>query len=232
MTLRAHSATSAVDGFRRIVLSQLGCKPQAEAIACKGTAPRLGPSHPNEVKMHKTHACSALELYRPVTRAFPAGWGKVLVSGSGGVSAGGRLGRSIKRRGQGDCRAGGLDGGFQFCQVRLDFVEIRPALEIEADHLIGPQRGLASGPQMDQQAGDDGAVSLNLNPHRIGAEQVPAAENVLEEAEEQLDGPAVLVNVSDHFRRDVEQVGGYPQDAIAGGARDAAPLAPRLARLD
>src|SRR5262245_42205447 len=107
--------------------------------------------------------------------------------------------------------------------MRCDLVKFGPALQIEADHFIGAQGGLASSPKMNQQASNDGAVSLNLNPDRIGAEQVAAAEDVLEEAEEQLDRPAVQVDVSNDFSGYVQQVGRDPDHSVAGRPCGAAP---------
>ena len=43
---------------------------------------------------------------------------------------------------------------------------------------------------------------------------MPTAEHVLEEAEEELNRPAVLINIGDHFGRHVEQIRRDPQDAV------------------
>src|SRR5215472_13340727 len=83
-------------------------------------------------------------------------------------------------------------------RLRLELLHMRdqllqrgPALQVQAEHLEGPQRRLAAGPQMDQQAGDDRAVRLDLDGHRVGAQEVAASQDVLEEAEEELDRPAI-----------------------------------------
>src|ERR1700675_4560037 len=79
-------------------------------------------------------------------------------------------------------------------QVRQEFRFAGQAAEIEADHLVGPQRRLAPRPEADQQAGDDRTVGLNLDAVGAVAEQVPAAQHVLEEPEENLDGPAETID--------------------------------------
>ena len=47
---------------------------------------------------------------------------------------------------------------------------------------------------------------------------MPAAQHVLEEAEEDLDRPAVAVDQGDDPGRQIEQVGGDQQQAVAGRA--------------
>ena len=59
-------------------------------------------------------------------------------------------------------------------------------------------------------------------PRSRGAQQVPAAQDLLEEAEEDLDRPAVLVQERDDLRRHVQQVGHDAQHAVA----DAGPVCP------
>ncbi|MGH7484222.1 MAG: hypothetical protein ACREMY_01290, partial [bacterium] len=63
---------------------------------------------------------------------------------------------------------------------------------VVADHLIGSERRLAACPQADQQAGDDGAVGLNLDAIFAVAQQLPASQNVLEESEENLSVPIII----------------------------------------
>ena len=103
----------------------------------------------------------------------------------------------------------------QLGQVGQQFVLLGQTGEVMADHLVGPQRRLAARPQADEHAGDDRAVGLNLDAHRIVAQQVPAAQHVLEEAKEDFDRPAVAVNQGDDPGRQVEQVGGDQQEAVA-----------------
>src|SRR6185295_2567725 len=100
-----------------------------------------------------------------------------------------------------------------------DLLQVCPPLQVKADHFKGSQGRLAPRPEMNEQAGYDGAVSLDLNADYIRAEQMAAAEHVLEEPKEQLDQPAMFVDVCDDFGRHIEQVRGNPQDPIAGGSR-------------
>ena len=53
--------------------------------------------------------------------------------------------------------------GLEFCEVRQQLLLVGPALQIEADHLVGPQGRLAAGPQGQQQARDDRTVGLDLD---------------------------------------------------------------------
>ena len=96
-------------------------------------------------------------------------------------------------------------------QMGQQFVLLRQTREVMADHLVRPQRRLAARPQADEHAGDDRTVGLNLDAHRIVAEQMPAAQHVLEKAKENLDRPAVAVNQRDDPGRQVEQVRGDQQ---------------------
>ena len=55
----------------------------------------------------------------------------------------------------------------EFFEVCQEFVLFRPALEVEANHLVRAQRRLAASPQADEHAGDDRTIGLNLDAHRI-----------------------------------------------------------------
>ena len=77
------------------------------------------------------------------------------------------------------------------------FLFVGQAAEVKADHLVGPQRRLATGPQADQQAGDDRAVRLNLDAVLVVAQQVPAAQQVLEESEKDFNRPPLGIYQSD-----------------------------------
>ena len=81
---------------------------------------------------------------------------------------------------------------------------------------------MGAGPEADQHADDDYAVRLNLDAVLVVAEQMPAAQDVLEESEEDLDRPAILIQHRDRLRRHVQQVRGDPEHAIGAGARGAA----------
>ena len=58
---------------------------------------------------------------------------------------------------------------FQFREVCQQLLFTGHAKEVKADHLIGPLRRLAAGPQTDQQARDDRAIRLDLNPVLVGS---------------------------------------------------------------
>ena len=60
------------------------------------------------------------------------------------------------------------------------------------------------------------------------AQQVPAAQHVLEEPEEDFDRPAVAVDQGDDLGRHVEQVGGDPQHAVAARPVEPPLYLPRL----
>ena len=47
-------------------------------------------------------------------------------------------------------------------------------------------------------------------------QEVATSQDVLEEAEEELDRPSMFVNICNNLGRHVQQVGGDPQDAVAG----------------
>src|SRR5437870_1410785 len=72
-----------------------------------------------------------------------------------------------------------------FLQVGGQFVEVGPAGQIEADHFVAAQRRPATGPQLNEQTGNDRAVRLNLNARGVLADQMATAQHVFEEAEEQ-----------------------------------------------
>ena len=77
--------------------------------------------------------------------------------------------------------------------MSFQFIFLGQAREVVVKHFECGLRRFAVRPQAQQHAGDDRAI--DLNPQAIGfvAEQVPTTEQVLEEAEEQLDGKAVLI---------------------------------------
>ena len=60
---------------------------------------------------------------------------------------------------------------------------------------------------------------LNLDPIGVMTQQMPAAQEVLERAEEDFDLPAVLVEPCADFGGNVEQVGHDPQEAVAVHSR-------------
>jgi hypothetical protein len=67
--------------------------------------------------------------------------------------------------------------------VGQQFVLSRPVHPVKAEHLERAVGRLADGPEVDQQAGDDRAVCLNLDPAGMLAQQMPAVQPVLERVE-------------------------------------------------
>ena len=80
--------------------------------------------------------------------------------------------------------------------------------EIETDHLIRSQRRLLAGPQGDQQAGDDGQVGLDLDAVFTVTDQMPTAQDMFEESEQDFDGPTMFIDQGDDIGRHVQDVGG------------------------
>ena len=74
-------------------------------------------------------------------------------------------------------------GTFELRQVGVEFVGRGPALHDIAEHLVRAFRRPAADPEGDHQAGDDGAVGLNLDAVLVVAQQVSAAESMFELAE-------------------------------------------------
>lgn len=68
-------------------------------------------------------------------------------------------------------RGGGAAGlgrrRFEFFDVCEEFLFVGPALHVQTDHLISPQRRLLASPQTDQEADDDAAVGLDFDAHRV-----------------------------------------------------------------
>src|SRR3981081_2901507 len=95
----------------------------------------------------------------------------------------------------------GLDCSLKFFQMRQQLLLVGPALEVEADHLEGPQRRLAARPESQQEAGDDGAIGLNLASPPGRAQQVPAAQDVFEKAEKQFDRPPLPIYLGNDLGR-------------------------------
>ena len=69
---------------------------------------------------------------------------------------------------------------FERGHVSGDIVRRGPAHHQGAPHFWRAFRRLAARPERDQQTGDDRAVGLNLDPILVVAEQVTAAEQMLE----------------------------------------------------
>jgi hypothetical protein len=85
-----------------------------------------------------------------------------------------------------------FDMGYQFLQVGH-------AREVEAEHFVRSQCGLAPGPQADEHTGDDGAIGLNCDAVGRTAQQVSTPENLFEKSEEDFDRPTIMIEQRDDF---------------------------------
>src|ERR1700728_578284 len=181
-----------------------------------------------------SQSCSALRLQY-------SDWGVEGTTAAGGISrreevvrvliGGGRFGNAQRevRQPSGD----GLPSLFrvvlfQLLKVSQQLVEFRDADEIPADHFVGAQGRLPAGPQADQHARDDRTIGLDFNAMPRAAQQVPTAQDLLQEAKEDLDGPAVMIEQSDDLGWHVQQVGGNAEGAIATRGRRDGSLLMRL----
>lgn len=77
--------------------------------------------------------------------------------------------------------------------------------EAPAQHFKGPQGGLTARPQRNQHAGQNHRIGLQLDPIAMVAQQMAAAQDVLIEAKENLDRPAMLKDQRNHVGRQVHQ---------------------------
>ena len=74
------------------------------------------------------------------------------------------------------------------------FVFIGHAGKIPAKHFIRPKRGFTTRPQGNQHTGDNSRIGLQFNAVMVVTEQMPTAKNMLKEAKENLNSPAMLEN--------------------------------------
>ncbi len=95
---------------------------------------------------------------------------------------------------------------------------VRQTAEVETDHFVSSLRRLATGPQCDQHARDDRAVGLNLDAVLVVAQQMPTAQHVFEEPEEDFNGPAIGVDQSNRFGGNIEQVRRDAKDPVTVNA--------------
>ena len=86
------------------------------------------------------------------------------------------------------------------------------AAKVPADHLIGSQGGFLPRPQADQHTGDDGGIDLQFDAVLTIAEQMTAAQHMLEEPEKYLNRPAAFIDRRNRFGVQVKPVGGNPQN--------------------
>ena|SRR5271154_2103179 len=89
---------------------------------------------------------------------------------------------------------------FELRQMSQQFVFVGQADEVVADHLISAQGRLAAHREADEHAGNNRQIGLDFDAAPVVTEQMPTAKHMLEEAEEELDGEAVLIQQSDDFR--------------------------------
>src|SRR5271156_5496260 len=120
------------------------------------------------------------------------------------------------RRLSAECRSQHSDGCssvvLELIDVRLQLLCSGPATEVELQHFPGALGRLLSGPQADEQAGDEAQIDLDGDAILAGGQQMLAAEDAFEPAEEQLDGPAVTVAEGDKFGVQIEAIGRQQQD--------------------
>ena len=85
----------------------------------------------------------------------------------------------------------------EFCQVVHQFRFAGEAAEVEAEHFKCSLGRLASSPEVDEQARNHRTIALNGDAVGVVADQVRAAKELLEETEENLDCPSLLVDQGD-----------------------------------
>ena len=87
--------------------------------------------------------------------------------------------------------------------------------ELVPDHLLHRPVRLLSRVDQDQHADDHGAIRLDLHTVVLIGEQVPAAEELLERAEEHLDHPPQPIHLHDEFGREVEPIRNQSEHPVA-----------------
>ena len=125
-----------------------------------------------------------------------------------GVSHGRDYFRAASRAGsaaEADVRSGLI---LQFFDVLQKLLFAGQAGEIETDHLIRSQRRLFTGPQGAQQTSDDRQVGLDFDAVFTVTDQMATAQDMLEEPEEDLDGPTMFIDQGDDIGWHVQDVGG------------------------
>src|SRR5271157_5042871 len=99
---------------------------------------------------------------------------------------------------------------FLFFQMCFDLLKRGPTLKVELQHLPGSLGRLASRPQDDEQAGDQGGIDLQGNAVLRRRQELLAAHNAFQPAEKQLHRPAITISQNNQFGREVEPVGKQP----------------------
>jgi hypothetical protein len=84
-------------------------------------------------------------------------------------------------------------------EMSRQFLKSGPAGEVELNHLQSAFGWLASDPDADQEARDDGQIDLDGDTILAIGEQMPATEDALEPAEKQFRLPTIMPPKSDAY---------------------------------
>ena len=103
----------------------------------------------------------------------------------------------------------------KFVDVRSQLGFARHTAEVKAYHFKGLKRWLSFRLKTNQQPCYDRTVSLNLSAVGAMAQQMSAAEYVLEESKKDFNSPSLGVDERDDLSGYVEQVSRDSQDTIA-----------------
>jgi hypothetical protein len=81
---------------------------------------------------------------------------------------------------------------FERPQVSVQFLFGGDTRQVPGHHFAGGLVGFFTRPQRDQQTSDDRGVKLQFDPVGMMAHQMPASQDVLEEAEEDFSVPFIV----------------------------------------
>src|SRR5271165_6603046 len=104
-----------------------------------------------------------------------------------------------------------LFGSSQSLQVSLHLLLGGPTKQVILQHFVRPLGWLPTGPQGNQEAGNQRHVGLDRHAIGAGRQQVAAAQDAFEPAEEKFHRPAVLVRQRHQIRIQVQLVGNQPK---------------------
>ena len=96
-------------------------------------------------------------------------------------------------------------------EMLFQFVQAGPADQIELEHLPSPLSGVESRPDDDEQAGDERDIALDGDAVSILGQEVLAAQDAFEPAEEEFDGPAIAICQGDQRGGHLEAIREQPQ---------------------
>jgi hypothetical protein len=105
-----------------------------------------------------------------------------------------------------------------FIQLTQHVVIASQSLQVQGHERDHPLGWLFAREGIEQQAADHRRVNLDLDALDLGAQQMPAAQDLFEEAEEHFDHPAVFIQKRNDVRRHIQQIGDDPQHAVTGRA--------------